>query len=35
MIDGRNFFDHHNRKDIKTYENIKQVVTGRGNSATG
>ena len=36
MIDGRNFFDQHNINDIKTYENIKQVVTGRENDcATG
>ena len=27
MIDGRNFFDHPIKSDLKTYDNIKKIPT--------
>ena len=30
MIDGRTFFDQPIKNDIKTYENIRTIVTGKG-----
>ena len=30
MIDGKNFFDQPIRNDIKTYENIRKIVTSQG-----
>ena len=34
MIDGRNFFDQPINSMIKSYENIRKIVTGRGDSYT-
>ena len=31
MIDGRNFFDQLIKKDLKTYDNIRNIATGQGN----
>ena len=31
QIDGKNFFDQPVNDDIKTYQNIKKIVTGQGN----
>ena len=30
VIDGRNFFDQPIRTDMKTYDNIRKIVTGQG-----
>ena len=30
MIDGKNFFDQPINSNIKTYENIRKIATGRG-----
>ena len=30
MIDGKNFFDQPINSDLKTYENIRKIVTGQG-----
>ena len=36
IIDGRNFFDQPIKNDLKTYDNIKKIVTGQGDDyATG
>ena len=36
MIDGKNFFDQPINSDLKTYENIRKIVTGQGDDyATG
>ena len=33
-IDGRNFFDQPINNNIKTYENIRKIVTGQGDDYT-
>ena len=30
MIDGKNFFDQPINSELKTYENIRKVATGKG-----
>ena len=36
MIDGKNFFHQPINSDLKTYENIRKIVTGQGDDyATG
>ena len=36
MIDGKNFFDQPINSELKTYENIRKVATGKGDDcATG
>ena len=36
VIDGRNFFDHPIKNDLKTYRNIRKIAAGEGdNYATG
>ena len=32
--DGRNFFDKPIRNDLKTYDNIRNIVTGQGDDYT-
>ena len=32
MIDGRNFFDQPIKNDLKTYDNIRKIETGRGDN---
>ena len=34
MIDGRNFFDQPIKSDLKTYDNIREIATGRGDDYT-
>ena len=34
MIDGKNFFDQPINSNIKTYENIRKIATGRGDDYT-
>ena len=34
MIDGRNLFDQPINDDLKTYDNIRKIVTGRGDHYT-
>ena len=34
MIDGKNFFDQPTNSDLKTYENILKIATGRGDDYT-
>ena len=34
MIDGRNFFDQPIKSDLKTYDNIRKIVTGQGDDYT-
>ena len=34
MIDGKNFFDQPINSDLKTYENIRKIATGRGDDYT-
>ena len=34
MIDGRNFFDQPINRMNKTYENIRKIVTGKGDDYT-
>ena len=34
MIDGKNFFDQATNSDLKTYENILKIATGRGDDYT-
>ena len=34
MIDGKNFFDQPTNNDLKTYENILKIATGRGDDYT-
>ena len=34
IIDGRNFFDQPIKNDLKTYHNIKKIVTGQGDDYT-
>ena len=34
IIDGRNFFDQPIKNDLKTYDNIKKIVTGQGDDYT-
>ena len=34
MIDGRNFFDHPIKNDLKTYDNIRKIATGQGDDYT-
>ena len=34
MIDGRNFFDQPIKNDLKTYDNIRKIVTGQGDDYT-
>ena len=29
MIDGKNFFDQPINSDLKTYENIRRIATGK------
>ena len=33
-IDGRNFFDEPIKNDLKTYDNIKKIVTSQGDDYT-
>ena len=36
MIDGKNFFDQPINREIKTYESIRKIASGKGdNYATG
>ena len=30
MIDGRNFIDQLVKSDLKTYDNIRKIITGQG-----
>ena len=34
MTDGRNFFDHPIKNDIKTYDNIRKIATGQSDDYT-
>ena len=34
MIDGNNFFDQLIKNNIKTYDNIQKITTGRGDDYT-
>ena len=34
IIDGRNFLDQPIKNDLKTYDNIKKIVTGQGDDYT-
>ena len=34
MINGRNFFDQPIKNDLKTYDNIEKIATGRGDNYT-
>ena len=34
MIDRRNFFDQPIKSDLKTYDNIRKIVTGQGDDYT-
>ena len=34
MIDGRSFFDHPIKNDLKTYDNIRKIATGQGDDYT-
>ena len=34
MIDGRYFFDHPIKNDLKTYHNIRKIATGQGDDYT-
>ena len=34
MIDGKNFFDQPINSELKTYENIKNIATGKGDDYT-
>ena len=34
MIDGKNFFDHPVKNDLKTYENIWKIATSQGEDYT-
>ena len=34
MIAGRNFFDQATKNDIKTYENVRKIVTDQGGDYT-
>ena len=35
MIDGKNFFYHPIKNYVKTYGNIRKIVTGQGDYTTG
>ena len=34
MIDGRNFFDHPIKSDLKTFHNIRKIAIGQGDDYT-
>ena len=34
MIDGKNFFDHQVKSDVRTYDNIRKIATGQGDNYT-
>ena len=34
VIDGKNFFDHPIKNDLKTYDNIRKIATGQGDDYT-
>ena len=34
MVDGKNFFDQPINSELKTYENIRKIATGKGNDYT-
>ena len=34
IINGRNFLDQRRKNDLKTYDNIRQIVTGQGHDYT-
>ena len=34
MVDGRNFFDHPVKNDLRTYDNIQKIATGQGDDYT-
>ena len=34
MVDGRNFFYHPRKNDLKTYNNIRKTATGQGDDYT-
>ena len=34
MIDGKNFFDQPINNNLKTYENIRKIATGKGDDYT-
>ena len=34
MIDGKNFFDQPINSDLKTYDNIRKISTGKGDDCT-
>ena len=34
MIDGKNFFDQPINSDLKTYDNIRKISTGKGDDYT-
>ena len=34
MIDGRNFFDHPVKNDLKTCDSIRKIATGQGDAYT-
>ena len=34
MIDGRNFFDHPIKHELKTYDSIRKIATGQGDDYT-
>ena len=34
MINGRNFFDHPIKNDLKTYDKIRKIATDKGDNYT-
>ena len=34
MIDGKKFFDQPVKSDMRTYDNIKRIATGKGDDYT-
>ena len=34
MIDGKNFFDQPSKNDIRTYDNIRKILTRQGDDYT-
>ena len=34
MIDGRNFFDHPVKNNLKTYDNIRKILNGQRDDYT-
>ena len=34
MIDGKNFFDHSGKNDLRAYDYIQKIATGEGDNYT-